>query len=371
MHKIEEKLNLGKLATFEVNKKYPIYNWFYYKEGFSRELVMHLLHKFNVTNTKLVLDPFCGVGTTLLACKEAGINTIGFDSNPIAGFVSRAKLMEYNINELKESTKHIFSLEPNNMKYKIKIPIMKDAFLKNTLKDVIFYKKKIKELDYEPRIFFTLALMNATMRCSFVFKDGAVLKIKKRPLPKLKDEFKHQIKKMIKDLEKTNFKKTIHRIDERDSKSMDLDNNVVDAVITSPPYLNKKEYTKIYFIEEELFLNNKNKEFIEFGKTDSTRVNKILNNFSINQEARQYFYDMYFVIREMHRVCKPSAKLALIIGNGCFSEAVVESDIILSSIAEDIGFKINGIECISKRWCTKERTKKVGIARESILYWEK
>jgi hypothetical protein len=54
------------LATFTPNKRLPVYNWFYYKEGFSRELVMMLLERHlhqnsSSTSTKesvSVLDPF-------------------------------------------------------------------------------------------------------------------------------------------------------------------------------------------------------------------------------------------------------------------------------------------------------------------------
>ena len=39
----------------------------------------------------LVLDPFCGSGTTLLECSLAGRNSIGIDNNPVATLISRAK----------------------------------------------------------------------------------------------------------------------------------------------------------------------------------------------------------------------------------------------------------------------------------------
>ena len=86
---IEYKPDLAELATFVPNKKTPIYNWFYYKEGFSKELVELLINDFRLHKGQLVLDPFCGSGTTLLACKQNNINSIGFDVLPISIFASK------------------------------------------------------------------------------------------------------------------------------------------------------------------------------------------------------------------------------------------------------------------------------------------
>ena len=93
-YKIENKFEWGELATFVPNKPLPIYNWFYYKEGFSRELVLRLLEKFKAKGT--VLDPFCGVGTTNLACREKGIDSVGFELSPLALFAAKAKTSDYD-----------------------------------------------------------------------------------------------------------------------------------------------------------------------------------------------------------------------------------------------------------------------------------
>jgi hypothetical protein len=95
--RMEEKLEFGPLATFMPNKARPVYNWLYYKEGFSRELVIKLLNMFSPDRKDWVLDPFCGVGTTLLACLESGVNSVGFDVHPLSVFASRVKLAEYDL----------------------------------------------------------------------------------------------------------------------------------------------------------------------------------------------------------------------------------------------------------------------------------
>jgi len=80
--KLREKLEWGKLATFVPNKAQPIYNWFYYKEGFAKELVLNLLEQFKLKPGHLVLDPFCGSGTTLLACHNKKRQCLAMDIEP-------------------------------------------------------------------------------------------------------------------------------------------------------------------------------------------------------------------------------------------------------------------------------------------------
>ena len=99
--KLTTNLELGRYFTFESSKDLPIHNWFYYKEGFAPQVVQwalqqekidskliaqrdccnatmrHLFDASNNRNSKLLLDPFCGVGTSLLTAKSHGLNAIG------------------------------------------------------------------------------------------------------------------------------------------------------------------------------------------------------------------------------------------------------------------------------------------------------
>ncbi|MBI5884921.1 hypothetical protein HZB89_02370, partial [archaeon] len=90
-----DRTELGELATFTPNKFTPIHNWLYYKEGYARELVYLLIKELGLHEGGLVLDPFCGVGTTLLACREKGLNAVGFDVSPVALLAARVKARDY------------------------------------------------------------------------------------------------------------------------------------------------------------------------------------------------------------------------------------------------------------------------------------
>ena len=72
--------NLKDLVTFVPNKNESIHNWFYYKEGYSKELIEWLVKEYKLTGP--IYDPFAGVGTTLLVAKNLGISAIGTDVSP-------------------------------------------------------------------------------------------------------------------------------------------------------------------------------------------------------------------------------------------------------------------------------------------------
>ena len=377
---IKEMPEWGPLATFIPNKTLPIYNWFYYKEGFSRDLVVNLIKKFDLKKGQTVLDPFCGVGTTMLACRESGINSIGFDVHPVAVFAAKVKTTGCETEKLKEAAKDLLKTRFQKPETEIKNHFVKRAFNVHTLEDVIFFRNEIMKIR-EPiiRDFFLLALMNVSMKCSYAWKDGAVIKIKKHPVPPLRHLLKRQIHRMIGDMERIGKTGAKTSVEIGDARRIKLPENSIDAVITSPPYLNKIEYTRVYSIEEELFFQThkipalrsyiglENEKMLE----EKDRIENLTGTNDLPLSAVAYFSDMYEVIKELHRVCRPGAKLGIVVGNGCFPTGVVESDIILGRLAENLGFRAKEILVLNKRWCTRNRVEKVGVTRESLLVWEK
>lgn len=70
----------------------PVHSWYSFVLSYPSTLVHTYLKKFGLSKSSLVLDPFCGTGTTLVACKGAGIPSVGIESNPMAHFASSAKI---------------------------------------------------------------------------------------------------------------------------------------------------------------------------------------------------------------------------------------------------------------------------------------
>lgn len=361
MYKLTNKLEWGDLATFVPNKRSPVYNWFYYKEGFSRDLVLKLIEMFKIQKGP-VLDPFCGVGTTNLACKERGLNSIGFELSPLALFAAKVKTRDYNVSELKDTLKIIKKIKFRKFdRFWIPSNVMR-YFNTHTLDDILLFRNFVESItDNEVKDFFRLGLISSATRCSYMYKDGSVVKLRKHPIPPFRKFYHHRMKRMIRDLEKLNTRKCDTMIKNQDARKLKLPDESIDCVITSPPYLNKIEYTKIYNIEEFLF----------FKKPKKRGVRSYIGMREGNDIVKAYFSDMENVLKELYRVCRPGAKLAIVVGNGCFPEGVVESDILLSETAEKIGFTVEGIYVLNERWCMKNRVEKVGRLRESLLIFTK
>ncbi|HLC68667.1 MAG TPA: hypothetical protein VJH24_02405, partial [Candidatus Bilamarchaeaceae archaeon] len=98
---MQKNLELGKYFTFEPSKDKPIYNWFYYKEAFSPEIVEWALNEEQVRQGTLV-DPFCGIGTALLTAKSKGLPSMGSDISPLTVLVSEVKSQDYPSREQEE-----------------------------------------------------------------------------------------------------------------------------------------------------------------------------------------------------------------------------------------------------------------------------
>ena len=68
-----------------------VHDWYRIILGYPDRLVTELLVKLEAHPGQLVLDPFCGAGTTLVECMKMGIDSIGIDANPSSCFSARVK----------------------------------------------------------------------------------------------------------------------------------------------------------------------------------------------------------------------------------------------------------------------------------------
>ncbi len=376
MFKSLEQLGLGELATFVSNKKLGIYNWLYYKEGFSRELVFLLAKKFGLQEGQTVLDSFCGVGTTPLACKELELNCFAFDVSTVAVFAAKVKTQNYDLEKLHAAAKKLFAEKFQRIKIGELPKFIKRAFSIYALEDIIFFKTKIIELIQEKEIqdLFLLGLINASTKCTYAEKHGGAIKFnKKRHLPPFRKLFKQVMQKFFKELKSFHSSSSKIVVEKADARNLPLPENSVDAIISSPPYLNKIEYANVYAIEQNLFFNEPGKPAVRsfIGENVSQEIKQVFEegfDKKLPEIAKAYFFDMNLALKEMFRVLKPKGKAALIIGQGCFPEKVIESDELLAVLAEKIGFQVQEIIVVNKRFCMRNRTEKVGVMKESIVF---
>lgn len=159
-------------------------------------------------------------------------------------------------------------------------------------------------------------------------------------------------------------------------------NDTYDVILTSPPYCNRYDYTRTYALELALLgiddkgLSNLRQEMlsctVENRTKDLLRINPrwahaidtadgqwllqailkylgdqkvkgLLNNNGIPRMVRGYFYEMACVISECARVLKPNAPLFMVNDNVRYAGASISVDTILSSLAENLGFRVENI----------------------------
>ena len=80
----------------ELNRLYsedlPVHEWYRFVLSYPPHLVRDHLQRFGATPTSLVLDPFCGTGTTLVEAKKRSIPSVGLEANPVVHYAARAKV---------------------------------------------------------------------------------------------------------------------------------------------------------------------------------------------------------------------------------------------------------------------------------------
>ena len=69
----------------------PAHDWYRFVLSFPPHLVREYLARFGAGEKHLVLDPFCGTGTTLVECKKLGIPSLGLEAHPMAHFAAATK----------------------------------------------------------------------------------------------------------------------------------------------------------------------------------------------------------------------------------------------------------------------------------------
>jgi len=106
MTSVREQLALAKgyraegLSSFRdagasENKTLPMHRWVPWIAGFSAQFVQDVIEEYLPADPRgecLILDPFAGVGTTLIEGLKAGSNVLGFEINAYAALAASAKL---------------------------------------------------------------------------------------------------------------------------------------------------------------------------------------------------------------------------------------------------------------------------------------
>jgi len=414
-HLFEERLALRRHVTYVPNKSIPIQRWFRYKEAFSSDLVRLFLGEFGADpHTHRVFDPFAGCGSTILAAKQLGFGAWGIDILPVAVFVARVKLRgaeEYDLGALREAIDDVLLMpyRTPTITAPDDVQIIRLAYTLDTLNQILFFQEQIAAIqDEHIRDFLQLALLAVLESVSHTSKDGQFLRL--RPAARLSDvreALSNQTDMMWSDLTGTGQQPLpgwespeaaanncyVEQADARDFAARFDD--YADVIITSPPYLNRYDYSRIYSLElclgfvetfEQLraVRHSLLRSHIESRPAPTDEVHhpalvevlqnlqgQKLNNPRIPIMIKGYFEDMNLVFRQLARVCRPNAKVALVVANARFHGELIPVDLILSELAGDAGFQTERIYVTRYKGNSSQQMGKFGrvAVRESIALW--
>ena len=408
---IQEELQLGSMVSFVGNKKIPFLRIYRYKEAFAFDFVMDFLKRFEAGPAHYVFDPFSGLGTTMFASMTCGIPSVGIDKLPIAHFISKTLplfllLKENELKNIWTSLRpQIQGSEPG--KVALDVPIMKVAFDEKVLLTLRKLKSAIEGLPPPYHEIFLFLLFSILEECSFTSKDGQFLRLKRtkaisNPIDAMNrkiaqvEEDVHRMKLLYHDLLVTECMPKVYLGDTRDLSNINFDKEPT-IIITSPPYANRYDYTRTYALElcfhfvddfEDLkairfgILRSHIESKIQKGEAPPHPVikevielleRKKLNNPKIPSMIITYFIDMQKVINEWFKVLAPEAKVAMVVDNVRFEGELIPVDLVLSEMAEEVGFSVKEVIIARYKGNSSQQMKKYGKipVRESVVVWEK
>ncbi len=400
-------------VNFHSNKAVPIHGWFNYPQGFSSALVDEFIDIFNIKEDEMVLDPFCGVGTTAVVCKEKNINSINVDLSPLAIFIAKTKCNVYHVEELKEILHSFESLSLSNQEFpSSEYDILEKAFSKENYGKLMQLKSEIGKIeDQKNRDFFALGLISIMEKVSYIRKHGSHYRFINNDNPGVKHlhingnldkidvkrEYVNQVRRMASDLStkagagacKTEFLLG----DARKLESLVKDR--IDFVVTSPPYLNRNNYIAQH--KMELFFLDFVKDFEEYrtltfttfrSHVEARRIealqdedtpylspiievlkNKEMNNPKNLEMIRGYYADLDHFSKSLSRVINPETRLAVVLGNVRWAGISIPTDYIFAEICQKHGMKLEKIVVTRFKGNSPQQMKAYGRdpVRESIV----
>ena len=410
------------------------HDWYRFVLSFPPHLVRGYLDEFAASKNNVVLDPFCGTGTTLIESKLRGLPSIGTEANPFAFFASKVKtdwridpdklidnsnkaansayeiLLKQGIDDNHFHDKEIEGITLRQLSDDEDKLILSGSISPLPLHKTIVLIEAIKQIEnediYQHQI---LALANALVYKISNLHFGPEVGVgkPKRDIPVIA-AWLSEIEKMVFDLRHVSENKLLlSEVKLADARILDsiLPHESVDIVITSPPYPNEKDYTRITRLESVVlgFINNKS-ELRSFKKglirSNTRNVYKddeddkwVENNVEIQDianaiEARRielgktsgferqyarvtrlYFGGMARHLESLRSILRPNAQLAYVVGDqASYLRVMIRTGKILAEIAEELGYEVVRTDLFRTRLATatKEQLREEVV----ILRWK-
>jgi DNA modification methylase len=413
------------------------HDWYRFVLSFPAHLVRTYIERFQLGSQHTVLDPFCGTGTTLVECKKMGIRSLGIEPNPMAAFASRAKVdWEVDGDALsahaalvarRVATKFaaegiedepslpllrgreripapLRSIPPDALKLLLAdsispLPLHKTLMLLESLEE-----NRDSRFATHERLALAKTLVNEISNLQFGPEIGVG---RAKPDSAVVGPWLRAVKAISADLRDLHRDAAtpakVYQADARELVQV-LGPASVDAVITSPPYPNEKDYTRTTRLESVLlgFITNKddlrrlkhslvrsNTRGVYKSDTDDRlvedhdeiqRVAEAIERRRIElgktsgferlyaRVTRLYFGGMRRHLTELRPVLRPGARLAYVVGDqASYLRVMIRTGQILADLAKSAGYEVIGIDLFRTRLATatKEQLREEVV----ILRW--
>jgi len=310
--------------------------------------------RFLTKKGETVLDPMCGSGTTLIESILLNRNALGIDMDPLARKIckvattpiedSRLKILERDFINYLDSLKGKVNAEGYSLHW---FPNYEIWFRKEILADVFFIRDEAKayssDEDLQDLIQVALAsiikeVSNADPRDIFpeinhekpINQDADVFK-------SFKNALKVSIRKVRQFTRKYNENEATAKIVGSEARRINLPDESVDLIVTSPPYAYAMDYARIHKLVFFAVLGMSNEELLNLSRqyvgTDRVSTQTVMNDFeriefaqdfigTLKQERKsraialwKYLVDMREITAQCTRVLKPGGHFVYVIGN--------------------------------------------------------
>lgn len=398
-------------VNFIESMQVPRHRWFPYKEGFSPSFVDDFLKEFS-PNGGLVFDPFSGSGTTALVAAKNGRRSIGFDVSELTTFVATAKAIELEGDDLSEFKFLLDRLRTAPLDIVAPRPENETVcryFLAEHLDALLAVKAFYQDVKNDAhRNLLKLAFLTAIEPFSTHRKAGNGVKRKTKflspesadaALADVRSFVLRQLECYLVDLEKNQLTvapeyKVASSLDGLDEAF----DEQVTCVLTSPPYANCFDYSKIYMSElwlGDFFRNKTDQAKFRAGSVRShvhatweprysSQGSAIIDELirpqieaqdlwspRIGQMLSGYFQDLGKFLAGIKPQLADGAALGFVVGNSFYGGVAVATDLILADLAQNLGYDVDRVRVYRGVIPSSQQYRKLGenrkYMRESLV----
>ena len=397
--------DLRRAATSQDLGKAPRHRWFYFPHSYSPQLVHKILEHWELPEDVTIADNFVGSGTTLVVAREMGMKAMGYDLSPLSVMITNAKIGSYKPAQLKSTLSELLIETDCGGQTPDTPQRLERAFTEEELNEIRRLANRIKPLPKNQRGFFMTSLLSTAREFSRAVPDGGWFRWKDWPdrSQEIEPAFQSNTAHMIDDVMETDpGLKSKHQQKARlaDARKLPLKGQSISGLITSPPYPNRHDYSRVFHIE--LLLMGSTEPEITSLRHSSLRshveakrqkryenrlrryrkpqmLEDILTSLPAGTDRRirpmleGYFEDIFLSLQEVHRVLRTGGQAAYIVGNVRHVGVMVPVDEIIRQIAPQAGLVLHSAWVMRLRGNSAQQMGEFGRepSRESTLLLSK